>query len=97
MHINFKNMVIKNHSCSRSCSNQKYPLLLLFQIRDGQNLLFLTPTPLLLREIQLQLQSDSKNFLISYSDDEIFKVCETNSDVKITFHPSIIFGFDFII
>jgi len=33
-------------------------------------------------------------FLISYSD--IFKVWETNSDIKITFHPSIIFGFDFI-
>jgi len=38
-----------------------------------------------------------KNFLISYSDSEIFKVWETNSDVKITFHPSVIYGFDFII
>jgi len=38
-----------------------------------------------------------KIFLISYFDYELFKVWETNSDVKITFHASVIFGFDFII
>jgi len=65
--------------------------------RDGRSLLFLTLTPLLLRKIQLRLQSAPKIFLILYSDSLIFKVWETNSDVKITFHPSVIFGFDFII
>jgi len=32
------------------------------RIRDGRSLLFLTPTLLLLRRIQLRLQSDSENF-----------------------------------
>jgi len=31
-------------------------------IKDDRSLLFLTPTPLLLRQIQLRLQSDSENF-----------------------------------
>jgi len=70
-------------------------------VRDGRSLLFLTPTSLLLRQIQLRLQSDSENFsniiLQLHSDSEIFKVWETNSDVKITFHPRVIFDFDFII
>jgi len=35
-----------------------------------------------------------KNLLIAYFDSEIFKVWETYSDVKITFHASVIFGFD---
>jgi len=58
--------------------------------RDGRSLLFLTPTSLLLLQIQLRLQSSSEKFsniilrLHFYS--EIFKVWETNSDVKITFH-----------
>jgi len=69
--------------------------------RDGRSLLFLIPTPLLLRQIQLRLQSDSESFsniiLRIHPDSEIFKVWETNSDVKITFHPSVNSGFDFII
>jgi len=61
--------------------------------RDERSLLFLTP--LLLRQIQLRLQFDSENFsniiLQLHSDSKIFKVWEINSDVKITFHPSVIF------
>jgi len=56
-------------------------------IRDGRSLLFLTPTLLLLQQIQLRLQSYFEKFsniiLRLHSDSEIFKVWETNSDVKI--------------
>jgi len=63
--------------------------------REGRSLLFLTPTPLYSEKFNSDSNSTPKNFLISYSDSELFKVWETNSDVEITFHASVIFSFDF--
>jgi len=63
--------------------------------RDERSLLFVTPTPFLPRQSQLRLQSAYESFSNIILRHRTFQSLGYQcSDVKITFHTSVIFGFD---